>query len=126
MTTVLLVADADWVVNDVRAALSDAEYSIVVATDPRAAEASWYDEEPDVAVVDLQVGSMGGFAVTRALRTAAARLDEPPTPTIVLLDRTVDTFLAGRSGADGWLLKPFSSFELRSLIDRLAVAGQPS
>ena len=122
MPKILLVADAEWVVNDVRAALADARYDISTVADPREAADAWYDEEPDVAIVDLQVGSMGGFAVTRALRSAAGRLDEPPTPTIVLLDRTVDTFLAGRSGADAWLLKPFSSFGLQDLVDRLAAA----
>jgi len=122
MPKILLVADAEWVVNDVRAALADDRYDIATVGDPREAADAWYDEEPDVAIVDLQVGSMGGFAVTRALRSAAGRLDEPPTPTIVLLDRTVDTFLAGRSGADAWLLKPFSSFGLQDLVDRLAAA----
>jgi len=129
MPKILLVAAAGRVVNDVRAAPADDRYDIATVGDPREAADAWYDEEPDVAIVDLQVGSMGGFAVTRALRSAAGRLDEPPTPTIVLLDRTVDTFLAGRSGADAWLLKPFSSFGLRDLVDRLAAAEaaeQPS
>ncbi len=122
MAKVLLVADAEWVVNDVTASLSDARFDIVVESDPREAADTWYDEEPDVVIVDLQVGSMGGFAVTRALRSAASRAGEAATPTILLIDRTVDTFLAGRSGADAWILKPFSSFGLRDVIDRLAAA----
>lgn len=122
MVKILLVADAEWVVNDVRAGLADARYEILPVSDPRTAEDVWYEEEPDVAVIDLQVGSMGGFAVARTLRSAAGRLGEDPTPIVILLDRTVDAFLAGRSGADAWLLKPFSSFGLRDLVDRLTAA----
>ncbi len=123
MAKVLLVADAEWVINDVRAALSDPAHELVEVADPREAEDAWYDEEPDVVVVDLQVGSMGGFAVTRSLRSAASALNESPTPTILLLDRTVDTFLAGRSGADAWLLKPLAAFDLRERIGELTAAA---
>jgi CheY-like chemotaxis protein len=123
MAKVLLVADAEWVINDVRAALSDPVHDLVAITDSREAEDTWYDEEPDVVVIDLQIGSMGGFAVTRALRSAASALKESPPPMIVLLDRSVDTFLASRSGADAWLLKPVSAFALRDLVSKLA-AGQ--
>jgi DNA-binding response OmpR family regulator len=120
MAKVLLVADAEWVINDVRAALSDPAHDLFTVTDPREAEDVWYDEEPDVVVIDLQIGSMGGFAVTRALRGAASGLDESPPPMIALLDRSVDTFLASRSGADAWLLKPISAFGLRDLVTKLA------
>ena len=123
MAKVLLVADAEWVINDVRAALSDPDHELVEVADPREAEDVWYDEEPDVVVVDLQVGSMGGFAVTRALRSAASALNEAPTPTIILLDRSVDTFIAGRSGADASLLKPVPAFDLRQKIGELAAAA---
>jgi CheY-like chemotaxis protein len=122
MAKVLLVADAPWAINDVRAALSDTRYDLVLVTDPREAAEARLEEGPDVVVVDLQVGSMGGFAVVRDLRDAAAAAGEPLVPTVLLLDRSVDTFLAGRSGADAWLLKPVSSFELRSVVDDLAAA----
>jgi DNA-binding response OmpR family regulator len=122
MAKVLLVADAPWAINDVRAALSAAEYELVLVTDPREASGAATDETPDVIVVDLQVGSMGGFAVVRDLRDTALAAGEQPIPSLLLLDRTVDTFLAGRSGADAWLLKPVSSFELRSVVDALAAA----
>ena len=122
MAKVLLVADAEWVINDVRAALSDPDHELVEITDPREAEDAWYDEEPDVVVIDLQVGSMGGFAVTRALRSAAHALEEPAPPTLILLDRSADSFLAGRSGADAWLLKPVPAFDLRRTIAELTAA----
>ena len=125
MAKVLLVADAPWAINDVRASLSDAGYDLVLVTDPREAADARLEEDPDLVLVDLQVGSMGGFAVVRDLRDAAAAAGEPPVPAVLLLDRSVDTFLAGRSGADAWLLKPVSSFELRSVVDELTSAPAP-
>ena len=125
MAKVLLVADAPWAINDVRASLSDAGYDLVLVTDPREAADARLEEDPDIVLIDLQVGSMGGFAVVRDLRDAAAAAGEPPAPAVLLLDRSVDTFLAGRSGADAWLLKPVASFELRSVVDKLTAAPAP-
>jgi DNA-binding response OmpR family regulator len=33
---------------------------------------------------------------------------------LLLLDRDVDVFLARRSGADGWVVKPLDAFSLRN------------
>jgi DNA-binding response OmpR family regulator len=35
----------------------------------------------------------------------------------MLLDRTADVFLARRSGADGWLVKPIDALRLRRATD---------
>jgi DNA-binding response OmpR family regulator len=37
-------------------------------------------------------------------------------PVVLLLDRQADTFLAGRSGADAWVTKPFTASALRAAI----------
>lgn len=116
MVNILLVTDASWVVNEVRAVLSDATYAVTVLEDPREVAASLGETSPDVLLVDFQVGSMGGMAVTRSVRDAAATSDERRPPVILLLDRDADAFLAGRSGADGWIRKPFSADGLRAAI----------
>ena len=122
---ILVVADEDWVIDDVRAALSDTAYIITVVSNPRAAVDQAAEIEADVVLVDLQVGSMGGMAVTRSLRGETDVGGTDHVPTILLLDREADSFLAGRSGADSWLRKPFGSFELRDLIDDLTGARSP-
>ncbi|MDF2732683.1 MAG: putative two-component response regulator, partial [Desertimonas sp.] len=70
---VLLAMDADWLVDDIVAALGGVDTSFTVCSDGRrvseqvaavSAEGGVYD----LAVVDLQIGSMGGMAVTMALR----------------------------------------------------------
>ena len=48
----------------------------------------------------------------------AMRLDEtggslPHVPILMLLDRAADVFLAQRSGADGWIIKPLDALRLK-------------
>jgi len=117
MSDILVVADETWVLNDVRASLAEPRYTLHEVTDPRAVTNEIEATLPDVVVVDMQIGSMGGMAVTRAVRDAAAVDRIPAPPVIMLLDRDADAFLAGRSGAAAWVRKPFSANELRAAID---------
>jgi DNA-binding response OmpR family regulator len=123
MADILLVADVPWVVNDVRAALSEARYSVADLEDPRTVSDVVAELKPDVLLIDFQVGSMGGMAVTRAVRHAAAANGTDRPAVILLLDRDADGFLAGRSGADGWLRKPFSADGLRTAVDEALAGG---
>ena len=124
MADILVVSDASWVANDVRSALTDPRFSFSVTDDPRKAGEIVTEQRPDIVLIDLQVGSMGGMAVTRAIRDAAAVAGGTRPPIVLLLDRDADGFLAGRSGADAWLRKPFTADALRSTIDAL-LTGAP-
>ncbi|CAN5405219.1 MAG: response regulator transcription factor [Acidimicrobiia bacterium] len=129
MSRILLVADVVWVRNDVRAALSDPDYEVIETADAETAAQAAYHHDVDAVVVDLQVGSRGGMAVTREVRALSHLLDRPAPGVIMLLDRTVDAFLAKRAGADGWMPKPFTARQLRSAIaaaiERPPVPGRP-
>lgn len=114
MSKVLVVADADWVVNDIHASLGVGDWSVEVVADPKASVAAVTEHHPDVVVVDLQVGSMGGMAVVREIRAAHEGGGRPRL--VMLLDRRADVFLAGRAGADAWVLKPFEAQELRAAL----------
>lgn len=122
MPSILLVADAPWIVNDVLASLSDRSYVVTHLDDPRQIADRLVTDKPDAVLVDLQVGSMGGMAVCREVRTTG---DDAP-PVILLLDRDADSFLAGRSGAVASVRKPFSSGALRAAIDAAVGAGTPA
>jgi len=111
MSRVLVVADDPWVVSEVHAALSIGTNELIDHGDPSTAAVATGDESVDVAVVDLQVASMGGMAITRSIRDL-----ESPVPVVLLLDREADTFLAGRSGATAWVVKPFTSSALRTAV----------
>jgi len=120
MADIVVVADATWVINDVLAALDDGRHTIHEVSDPRAVVATVHEVRPAAVVVDMQIGSMGGMAVTRAVRDSFATAAEAAPPVILLLDRDADAFLAGRSGAAAWVRKPYSSYGLRSAIEMLA------
>lgn len=111
----MVVADADWVVNEVRSALALGDWEVVdVVRDPRTALEAVEEVSPDAAIVDLQVGSMGGMAVIREIRQ---NLDVSRRPrTVLLLDRSADEFIARRAGADAMVLKPITTHDLRAAL----------
>lgn len=119
MTDILVVSDVSWVVNDVRSALTDARFSVTAEEDSATVVDTVHDTSPDAILIDFQIGSMGGMAVTRAIRDAASTGSGTRPPIILLLDRDADGFLAGRSGADAWIRKPFTADALRATLDGL-------
>jgi DNA-binding response OmpR family regulator len=116
MSTVLVVTDAGWVANEVRAALTLGDWEIQQLSDPRMALDQLEALSPDVVIVDMQVGSMGGMAVIRAIRSGTSSEDRPRM--VLLLDRSADEFIARRAGADASVIKPINAVALRQ-----AVAG---
>ncbi|MFO7548677.1 MAG: response regulator [Acidimicrobiia bacterium] len=121
MDAVLVVADSVWVVNDVLAAISEPGTTVDVLDDPRSTVARLSERAYGAVIVDLQVGSMGGMAVTRAVRDAIAGEAIAPVTTVLLLDRQADVFLARRALADIHLVKPFMPQDLQA-----ALALEPS
>lgn len=113
MTEVLLATDADWIYDDVAAALARPGTTVSrvragVEVGPAVAELA-----PDLVVLDLQIGNMGGAATCRHLRLEAGAGRLPPTKILMLLDREVDIWLSAQAGADAHLVKPLDSLQLR-------------
>lgn len=100
--------------NRVHAALAGADITIIDHADPKTAATTAYAEGVDSVLVDMQVGSMGAMAVSRAVRSAAG--NDKPIPVTVLLDRKADAFLAKRAGAVNWVSKDQSPIELRQAV----------
>lgn len=121
-----MVADEPWIRNQVRGALYEPDFQVAEIADPRAVAAAVIQHPPDVVVTDLQVGTMGGMAITRELRDAAIIARFPPVPVVMLVDRRADVFLARRGGASAWVVKPFTAQELRRAVsEALAPSSQP-
>lgn len=78
---------------------------------------------PDLVVVDLQMGNMGGMAVCLELRLEESYGKLGHVPVLMLLDRRPDVFLARRSGAEGWVVKPLDPIRLRRAIAALLDGG---
>lgn len=123
MAHLLLVADDMWVKNDVAAAVTDPGTVLETIDEPEEAAEVLAGQRYDAAIVDMQVKSMGGMAITRLLKDAMATGDVEPTPIILLLDRQADVFLARRAGADGFIVKPFTSQQLRGELTAFDPAG---
>lgn len=118
MPRVLVVTDTEWVINDVNAALGLGDWQIETLTDPTQAATTVSTTVPDAVILDMQISQMGGMAVIRHIREV---FEGERTPRLVLLlDRSADTFLAKRAGADAWLIKPFDAHDLRTALDTLA------
>ena len=120
---VLLASDAQWVVDEVVAALGGPETSFTVCRNGRDVTDVVKARTPDLAILDLQSGSMGGMAVTMNLRLDESSGALPHVPVLMLLDRTADVFLARRSGAEGWLIKPLDALKIQRAVD--AVLNPP-
>ena len=121
---VLLATDATWIVDETTAAIGDPETSFVVCTEGREVAGAVETRGPfDIAVLDLQIGSMGGMAVTMSLRLDESSGRLPHVPVLMLLDRVADVHLAKRSGSDGWLVKPLDPLRLRRAV-RAVTAGE--
>ena len=116
---VLLASDAQWVVDEVVAALGGPETSFTVCRNGRDVTGVVEARTPDLAILDLQSGSMGGMAVTMNLRLDESSGAVPHVPVLMLLDRTADVFLARRSGADGWLIKPLDALKIQRAVDAI-------
>ncbi len=120
---ILLATDAQWVLDEVVAALGSPETSFTVCSNGRDVTAAVTARTPDLAVLDSQIGSMGGFAVTMDLRLDETGGRLPHIPVLMLLDRDADAQLAKRSGADTWLVKPLNALTLRRTAQSL-LAGE--
>lgn len=114
MPLALVVTDSTWVANDVRSALTFGDWGIEEASDPRKVVERIEELKPDVVIVDLQVGSKGGMAIIRAIRSAFPDGNAPRT--VLLLDRSADQFIARRAMADASVVKPYTSAVLRAAI----------
>ena len=113
MTTVLLASDADWLIEEVRSALSDPGTTVNVVRAGADVRALVSSQIPDLVILDLQIGNMGGMATCMDLRLEIDAERLSPVPILMLLDREADVYLAQQAGAQGWLGKPLDSFRLK-------------
>ena len=120
---IVLATDAQWLADEVVAALGGPDTSFTLCREGRLVAGLVRDRTPDLVILDLQIGTMGGVAVTMDLRLDESGGLLPHVPILVLLDRTADVHMARRSGADGWLIKPLDALRLRRASRAIAGGG---
>jgi len=119
----LIATDSPIVYEEIRAAVQEPGWTLRWAREGRAVVPALQERAADLVVADLQIGSMGGYAIGMGvvLEAGAGRLD--PTPVLLLLDRRPDVFMAKRTGVAGWLLKPLDPLRTRAAVQALLGGG---
>ena len=96
--------------------VTEAGYDFCCATDGVQALALVEEENPDLLILDIMMPKKNGFDVCTALRERDSRI-----PIIFLTAKgdIVDKSIGFKSGADDYLVKPFTPEELSLRIDAL-------
>lgn len=123
VTDVLLATDSDDVFVAVDSALTDDDTVVYRVRQGKDVLPVVEIEDPDLVILDLQIGNMGGVAACLAIRQEEGMDRLPKRPIALLLDRAADAFLAQESRADGWLVKPLDPLRLRKLATTLLAKG---
>jgi DNA-binding response OmpR family regulator len=123
MPAVLLATDADWLFDEVEAALGSDDITVYRVRRGVDVVPALLEVDAELAILDLQIGNMGGMAACMTIRNEEGMGRLPITAVLMLLDRAADEFLAHRSDADGWLIKPLDAFRLRRAAHDLLEGG---
>src|ERR1041385_313143 len=86
VTEVLIATDADPVFDEVEAALADESTKVVRVRAGMAVGDAVAAGQPDLVILDLQIGNMGGVATCLHLRHEAGEGRLPDVPILMLLD----------------------------------------
>lgn len=108
----LLATDADWIHEEVDAAIAGDDIEVLRVKRGVDVLPAVQAATPDLVVLDMQIGNMGGMASCMNLRLDESVGKLEHVPVLMLLDRDVDAFLAERCGADGWVVKPLDALRV--------------
>ena len=123
MPELLVVSDSSTVREAVVAAVPDTGITVRQLNHGADVLPAVKTKKPDLIVLDSQIGRMGGMAtcLDLHLEQGAGRL--PHVPVLMLVDRRADVFLARRSEAEGWVVKPLDPMRLGRAISELLAGG---
>jgi len=116
--TILYVEDNEMNRKIVRDLLKRTTYKLVEAFDGEAGVAKALEIRPDLILMDIQLPKMSGLDATRELRSQAATAT---TPIIAITSFALsgDDQKAKEAGATAYLAKPYSPFDLLTLIRKI-------
>src|ERR1700680_628124 len=123
---ILVVDDEASILQTLRYNLEKNGYTVCTAGDGRTALTLAELEKPDLIVLDIMLPELDGIEVCREIRKRST------TPVLMLTakDQEIDKVLALEIGADDYITKPFSIYELLARIKahlrRLQTTQQPA
>ncbi|MGH9063392.1 MAG: response regulator [Acidimicrobiales bacterium] len=120
---VLLVSDAPTVREEVQSVLGTLGLAVEEARAGAEVTPAVRERAFNLVVLDLQIGNMGAMAACMDLRLEESAGRLPHVPVLMLLDRRPDVFLARRSGAEGFVVKPLDPIRLRKAVRALLGGG---
>jgi DNA-binding response OmpR family regulator len=110
----ILIVDDDLALTDVLSfTMRRAGFEVIQANDGVTALERWDAELPDLVILDLNLPCLDGLEVCRKMRAKA------DTPIIILSvrDREEDVVAGLKSGADDYVIKPFSPRQLVARVE---------
>lgn len=119
MAIVLLASDLAALRQELRDMLEGPDVEIEEASSGSEVIARVREGGVDLVVADLQMGSMGAMAICMELRHEESYGACEPVAVLMLLDRRADVFLARRSGAEGFVVKPLEPLIVRRAVRAL-------
>lgn len=122
-TRILIVDDSPTIVALLRKFLQQSGYITLEAGDAEKGVELARAERPDMIFLDIVLPGMNGFAALRTLRRDPATREIP----VVMIsgnEQATEQFYAQRIGADDFMKKPFSRFEVFARIERLLDADR--
>ena len=118
MPTILIVEDDDTVREALSAGLESEGYEVILSDNGLDGLKQAKEEGPDLILLDLMLPEMDGLSVCRALR----RDSDEPIIMLTARGTEMDKIVGLETGADDYVVKPFSLGELlariRSLLRR--------
>jgi DNA-binding response OmpR family regulator len=123
VTFVLIASDSPQIAAQIQSAFPASQYEVHVVNNGPDVREVCETVAPDLVVLDFQIGSMGGMAVCLDIKLEHSGGRLPDIPVLLLVDRRADVFLARRSSAEGYLVKPIDPIRLRKAAQAL-LAGE--
>jgi DNA-binding response OmpR family regulator len=120
---IVVATDSQSLFDEIRSVLEDPERRVRWVRRGEDVREDLNARPAGLVIADMQIGAMGGVAVAFdvKLEADAGRLE--PCPVLLILDRRPDVFMARRSGAEGWVVKPLDPIRLRTAVAALLAGG---
>ena len=123
VATAVVVSDLPTLRSQIRSMIESPDLEVLEASSGSELETLLDEADIDLAILDLQIGSMGAMAICLDLRHAESYGAADHVSVLMLLDRRPDVFLARRSGAEGFLVKPLEPQRVRRAVRTLLDGG---
>jgi len=121
VNSVLLATDSDQLFSLIDSAIASSDLQVYRVKDGAHVIDAVNRVEPELVILDLQIGNMGGVACSISLKQEMSTGRMNNCEVALLLDRDADEYIAGKSGADAWIIKPLDPMKIKSLVQNISI-----